>query len=73
MQSIDTYVLNVYQYIIVRGYLDIIKYLWGKSSINLTEYRFHGDTFTIFDLAAVHGQLHMLQWLRSQDPPCAWN
>ena len=27
----------------------------------------------IFDEAAGHGQLHIIQWLRKQDPPCGWS
>ncbi len=64
-------------YVIVNGKLDELKWLTVNYDVMLNfcgEIECNKTFFNCFvDAACWSGQLHVVQWLRSQDPPCPWN
>ena len=45
----------------------------GHSKQHLNKYPHPMDDEFACEYAARFGHLHVLQWLRSQNPPCPWN
>ena len=50
-----------------------IEGLWGEGIRSRTKWDVAEAEENVMELAAIKGDLDLIKWLRSQDPPCEWS